>query len=140
MRMQPTLINGGKHKDERGELQFNNDFDATKVKRIYTIENVDTSFVRAWQGHSIETRWFSALKGRFQIKLIQIDNWEQPNPNSKVLSFEVTDEGLDILYVPPGYISSIQSLEEGAKLLAMADYQLGEVNDEYRFDRNYFTS
>mgnify|MGYP001357866034 CR=1 FL=1 len=57
-----------------------------------------------------------------------------------MLSFELTDEGLHILYVPPGYISSIQALDEGAKLLAMSDYQLGEVNDEYRFDKDYFTS
>ena len=138
--MKPKLIKGGKHKDERGEIQFNNEFDVTEVKRIYTIENVDVSFVRAWQGHTIESRWFSALQGRFQIKLIQIDNWEHPNPNSKVLTFELHDEGLNILYVPPGYISSIQALVKESKLLAMSDYQLGEVNDEYRFDKHYFTS
>lgn len=138
--MQPKLIKGGNHKDERGEIQFNNEFNAAAVKRIYTIENADTSTVRAWQGHAIETRWFAVLQGSFQIKLIQIDNWEQPNPQSKMRTFEVNDQGLHILYVPPGFISSIQALEEGSKLLAMSDYQLGEVKDEYRFDKNYFTS
>ncbi|MDT8416056.1 MAG: WxcM-like domain-containing protein [Flavobacteriaceae bacterium] len=138
--MQPKLIKGSKHKDNRGEIQFNNEFNAAEIKRIYTIQNVDTSFVRAWQGHAIEKRWFSSLQGQFQIKLIQIDNWEHPNPQSKMLTFELNDEGLNILCVPPGYISSIQSLAKESKLLVMSDYLLGEVNDEYRFDKNYFAS
>ena len=45
---------------------------------------------------------------------------------------------MDILHVPPGYVSSIQALSEGAKLLVMADHTLGEVKDEYRFDINFF--
>jgi hypothetical protein len=45
---------------------------------------------------------------------------------------------LDVLHIPQGYISSIQALEPEAKLLVMADYLLGEINDEYRFDADYF--
>jgi dTDP-4-dehydrorhamnose 3,5-epimerase-like enzyme len=136
--MIPRIINGGSHSDTRGTVRFNNSFDATAIKRIYLIENNETTFVRGWQGHRIEQRWFSVLQGSFKIELIAIDNWENPSINLKSLSFIVNAETLDVLHVPQGYVSSIQALEEGAKLLVMADYLLGTIQDECRFDIDYF--
>lgn len=136
--MVPKIINGGNHSDTRGTVRFNNSFDATAIKRIYLIENKETTYVRGWQGHRIEQRWFSALQGSFKIELIVIDNWENPSKGLKSLSFIVNAETLDVLHVPQGYVSSIQALKEGAKLLVMADYLQGEVQDEYRFDIDYF--
>jgi dTDP-4-dehydrorhamnose 3,5-epimerase-like enzyme len=132
------VITGGNHTDKRGTLTFNNDFDASDIKRIYTIENKNTSFIRAWQGHAIERRWFSAIKGSFEIKLIKIENWENPDKNTEVSSIILNDKNLDTLCVPNGYISSIQALKDNSKLLAMSDYLLGEIKDEYKFDANYF--
>lgn len=74
--MKPTLILGNCHQDHRGHLFYNNNFDATNIKRIYVIENHSVDFVRAWHGHKIEQRWFSAIQGSFKIQLIAIDNWE----------------------------------------------------------------
>lgn len=136
--MVPSIINGGCHSDVRGTLFFNNSFDATAIKRIYLIENKETTFIRGWQGHRIEQRWFSVLKGSFKIKLIAIDNWEHPSTDLKPFSFNINAATLDILHVPPGYVSSIQGLVEGAKLLVMADYRLNEINDEFRFSIDYF--
>ena len=136
--MVPRIINGGSHSDTRGTVRFNNSFDATVIKRIYLIENNETAFVRGWQGHRIEQRWFSVLQGSFKIELIAIDNWENPFKGLKSLSFIVNAETLDVLHVPQGYVSSIQALKEGAKLLVMADYLLGTIQDEYRFDIDYF--
>jgi len=45
---------------------------------------------------------------------------------------------MDVLHVPPGYVSSIQSQEKSSKLLVMSDYLLGEIQDEYRYDITYF--
>jgi len=136
--MIPKIITGGSHFDNRGVLKFNNFFDASEVKRIYTIENTETIFVRGWQGHRIEQRWFSVLQGSFKIRLIAVDNWKNPSRDLKSLSFIINTEKLDVLHVPQGYVSSIQSLEEGSKLLVMADYMLGVLQDEYRFDIDYF--
>jgi dTDP-4-dehydrorhamnose 3,5-epimerase-like enzyme len=137
--MVPIIINGGSHTDTRGTVRFNNSFDATAIKRIYLIENNETTFVRGWQGHRIEQRWFSVLQGSFKIRLIAIDNWKNPSRNLKSLSFIINTEKLDVLHVPQGYVSSIQSLEQGSKLLVMADYVLGVIQDEYRFDIDYFS-
>jgi hypothetical protein len=84
--MDTQLILGNRYADERGRLCYNNDFDASQVKRIYIIENNSTDFVRGWQGHQIEQRWFSAITGKFKIELIQIDNWKQPSKDLKVYS------------------------------------------------------
>lgn len=132
------LIKGKHHQDERGILRFNNDFNALGIKRIYTIENIDTNFVRAWQGHKIEQRWFSAIIGSFKIKLVEIDNWENPSKNLKISEFVLKAENLDFLHIPKGFVSSIQALDDDSKLLVFADYQLGEIHDEYRFNTNYF--
>lgn len=136
--MIPKIITGGSHSDSRGTLFFNNDFDASAIKRIYVIENSSKDFVRGWQGHRIEQRWFSVLQGSFRIKLIAIDNWENPSKDLKAFTYIVNAEKLDVLYVPQGYVSSIQALEVSAKLLVMADYLLETIQDEYRFDIDYF--
>jgi dTDP-4-dehydrorhamnose 3,5-epimerase-like enzyme len=136
--MVPKLIPGNSHEDARGTLIYNNDFDALDIKRIYVIENQNTDFIRAWQGHQIEQRWFSAMKGSFKIELIAIDNWNRPNKKSERFEFVLDSEKLDVLHIPAGYVSSIQSLEEGAKLLVMANYLLGALEDDYRYESGYF--
>lgn len=136
--MVPKILNGASHSDARGTLYFNNSFDTKDVKRMYIIENKDTIFVRGWQGHRIEQRWFSAVQGNFKIELIAIDNWENPCKKAEIITFILNSEKLDVLHVPKGYISSIQSLSVGSKLLAMSDFRLNEINDEYRFSIDYF--
>ena len=136
--MNPEITKGGRHTDSRGTLFYNNDFVASAIKRIYVIENDNTDFIRGWQGHQIEQRWFSVIKGSFRIELIAIDDWDYPSADLEQFSFIVDAETLNVLHVPSGYVSSIQSLEEGSKLLVMADYLLGEIQDEYRFAIDYF--
>lgn len=133
-----TIIKGSSHTDARGTVFYNNDFDASAVKRIYVIENATTAIIRAWQGHKIEQRWFSAINGSFKIGLIKIDNWENPAKNLEMLTFTIHAATLEVLHVPQGYVSSIQAMEVGSKLLVMADHLLGEIKDEYRYDVDYF--
>ena len=54
------------------------------------------------------------------------------------LTYIVDSEKLDVLHVPSGYVSSIQSLEQGSKLLVLSDYLLGAIQDEYRYEVDYF--
>jgi hypothetical protein len=136
--MVPKITSGGCHKDSRGSLFFNNDFDASVITRIYVIENVNADHVRAWRGHQIEERWFSAIQGSFTIELIAIDDWDNPSKNLGRVRFHLHSDALDILHIPPGYVSSIQAEEEGSKLLVMANYSMGELDDEYRFEVGYF--
>ena len=137
--MKPKLINGNQYKDQRGVLFYNNEFDATLVKRIYFIENKNTEIIRGWQGHKVEQRWINVVKGHFYIRLIKIDNWDFPSKNLNYKEFNISSKALDVLHIPKGYISCIQSKEYGSKLLVMSDYMLGEIDDDFRFALNYFS-
>lgn len=132
------LLEGKKYQDDRGLITFNNDFDASQVKRIYTIENHSTDFIRGWQGHRIEQRWFAAIKGSFTISVIQLKDFDNPSRDVIVKTYTLTGKTLTYLHVPAGHITAIQSLEENSKLLVLANYGLGEIDDEYRFNIEYF--
>ncbi len=136
--MKPTLISGSCHQDERGQLFYNNDFDTSCINRMYVIENHSVDFVRAWQGHKVEQRWFSAIQGCFKIQLIAIDNWDKPSETLPRLNYVLESATLDVLHIPAGYVSSIQAVEEKSKLVVMSDYHLREINDEFRYPMNYF--
>lgn len=136
--MSPSIIKGNSHTDERGTITYNNDYDASEIKRIYFIENKDVDFVRGWQGHKVEQRWFSAVQGSFKITTIAIDNWEKPSQTLEQEEHILQAKSFDVLHVPKGNITSIQALEMNSKLIAMSDYNLGEIKDEYRFDINHF--
>lgn len=133
-------ITGSRHQDERGIITYNNDFDASQIKRIYTIENASTEFIRGWQGHKVEQRWFASMKGSFEISVIKVDDFENPSKDLTIQKYLLTEEVLTYLHVPSGYITAIQSKEKGSKLLVLADYGLGEISDEYRYSLDYFNN
>ena len=136
--MNNLIFEGKKYEDERGIITFNNEFDASEIKRIYTIENHSSDFVRGWQGHKVEQRWFATMKGEFEISVIEIDDFDQPSKDLKISKYQLNDKSLTYLHIPSGHITAIQAKKEGSKLLVFADYALGEIRDEYRFTLDYF--
>nr|WP_251040628.1 WxcM-like domain-containing protein [Chryseobacterium sp. ISL-6] len=134
-----VILKGNRHEDLRGVITYNNEFDASIIKRIYTIENHSTEFIRGWQGHKIETRWFACINGSFEIDVIEVDNFKNPSKDLTINKYILSSETLTYLHVRGGCLTAIKSLEEGSKLLVLADYGLGEIDDEYRFELNYFT-
>ena len=133
----PYIIKGGNYTDERGGLEFYNDFDMSQIKRIYFTTHFDSKVIRAWQGHKIQSRWFSLVQGSFVVKLIKIDNWEKPSDKLKVLEYTLTAEKQEILYIPKGYVNGFKALKNNSKLMIMSNYGFDEIeNDEIRFDKN----
>ena len=105
---------------------------------MYIIQNSSIKVFRGWQGHQIEQRWFSAIEGSFSIKLIEIDDWDSPTKSLFYQEIILEAKTLDVLHIPKGYVTRIQSIENESKLLVMADYFINEIEDEYRYDLNYF--
>lgn len=134
----PQIITGGKHYDERGSLLYNNDFGFLSIKRMHCIENADTEFIRGWTRHRIEQRWFCVIHGRLILRLMKIDNWQNPSKESDILEFELDADRLNIFHMPKGYASASQAKEKKSRILVMADHLLGEIDDDYRFPINYF--
>lgn len=127
-------IIGNSFVDERGTLLYSNELDLSEIKRMYVIENKDLLIQRAWQGHRIEKRWFVAVKGKFLIKLVKIDNFDSPSDDLEVQSIFINSEVLETVAVAAGYASSIQALEVGSKLVVFSNYKIGEVDDNYRYN------
>tara|TARA_B110000093_G_C12904299_1_gene381813 strand:- start:885 stop:1304 length:420 start_codon:yes stop_codon:yes gene_type:complete len=134
----PKIIKGNSYTDHRGILRYNNLFNASAIKRMYIIENSSIKTFRGWQGHKVEQRWFSAVQGSFRIKLIEIDNWNSPSKSLIYQEIKLEAKKLDVLHIPQGYVTCIQAIENNSKLLVMADYSIDEIEDEYRYDLNYF--
>ena len=117
-------------KDKRGKLFSCNQFDMTRVKRMYSIENINSDYVRGWKGHKIETRWFFATKGSIIINTISISDLEDPDSFSVINTFKLNDNNLDVLKVPPGFATSIKQYSNGDRICVFADYELGLSGDE----------
>lgn len=127
--MTPKLIKGGDFSDKRGILLFNNKFDTSLAKRIYVISNNNVDFVRGWQGHNIEKRWFLSMFGEFTILVKKIGAVQEQN---EIQKFKLSNNSLDVLYVPNGYLTAIISIKKKSKLMVMSDYHLNEINDDIR--------
>lgn len=141
MSSNPSIINGGVFKDERGQLEFYNDFDLSPIRRVYFTTHFNTNIIRAWQGHKIEKRWFLCTKGSFLIKLIKVDDWENPSKTLKNKEYILSDKSQQILSIPNGYVNGFKALEEDSKLMIMSDYLMGELDkDQIRFDQNTWAS
>jgi len=137
MENNPYLIDGGKHEDERGELQFVNKFGFENIKRFYVIKHSDQEIVRAWQGHRYETKYFFCLSGGFSIKLLRIDNWTDPSKDLEVIGYSLNEGDVKILVVPPGFANGFKAMSPGSSLLVYSDKTVDESRkDDYRYDMN----
>lgn len=126
----PHIIKGDLFEDNRGKLFSCNQFDMSSVKRMYTIENFDSNYIRGWKGHKIETRWFFASKGSIIINTILISDLENSYPSPKVKTFKLNENNLNILKVPPGFATSIKQYSNGDRISVFADYEIGVSGDE----------
>lgn len=133
----PQLIKGGRYADERGKVFYVNDFLMNSCCRFYQITHEDTSFVRAWQGHQIESKWFYCIKGSFDVKLIKPDDWKRPSQSLEVYNFEIHQDNTEVLFIPPGYVNGFRAKEPQSSFIIFSDADLETSKvDDYRFDKD----
>jgi hypothetical protein len=136
--MLPHLIHGNKQADYRGEVSFVNDFDMLQVRRFYRIQHYDTTIKRGWRAHRIEQRWFYLINGIFEIKVVEIDNWDKPNANVTPVTFTLTTDN-KVLHIPNGYGTCIQALQANSDMIIFADSLITEASkDNYLYPVDYF--
>jgi dTDP-4-dehydrorhamnose 3,5-epimerase len=132
--MKTKAIKGGFHTDNRGTLRFVNDFDLKSVRRFYIIQHPDTSVIRAWQGHEIETKWFFPLKGSFVVAWVKIDDFDNPSDNLKAEYKILKANEPAVVYVPPGYANGLKALEPNSEIAVFSDL---DVNESIKEKRRY---
>jgi dTDP-4-dehydrorhamnose 3,5-epimerase-like enzyme len=119
------IINGNSFIDERGVVRYINNFDLSSIVRMYCIEP-SLGVIRAWHGHKVEKKWFYAAKGRFLVKLVDMNSYNK-------MDFELTSVESNILEIGGGYYNGFQALEEGSVLLVFSNFSLDESkNDDFR--------
>lgn len=119
------MIEGYIHRDERGVVRFVNDFDMSRVVRMYCIEP-KLGVVRAWQGHKKETKWFYAVKGSFVVKIVDM--------NTRLFDqYVLTELESQVLEIPGGNYNGFEALEEGSVLMVFSDFALEKSKrDDFR--------
>lgn len=136
-----SFIQGGIAKDERGQIRFVNEFDMSLIKRFYIIQNADIALIRGWRAHRVEQRWFYVLSGSFNVSLVKIDDWENPDPSLPVANVILNADDMKVLHVPSGYGTAFRALEAGSELLVYADYPVSHATlDDYTWKSDYFTN
>ena len=119
------LINGNTYTDSRGTVRFVNEFDMSRIVRMYCIEP-KLGVVRAWQGHQKETKWFYAAKGSFLVKTIAMDTLEKKE-------YFLKDSESMVLEIPGGHYNGFEALQEGSVLMVFSDFGLEEsMGDDFR--------
>lgn len=120
------LITGNLFSDHRGEMSFINDFDMSKVVRMYTI-SPRLNVVRAWQGHMKETKWFYASKGSFLVRTRLMSG------NLSNNEYYLRSNRPQVLKIDPGFFNGFQAIEEGSILTVFSDFTLKQSQeDDYR--------
>ncbi len=133
----PKIIDGGMFTDERGSIQFVNDFNMSAIKRMYFTTHPSTDTIRAWQGHKIEKRWFFCVRGAFKVKLVKIDDWDNPSDNCELFEYTINENTPKVIYIPNGHVNGFKAADEHSKLMILSDYALHEIeDDQVRFDNN----
>jgi dTDP-4-dehydrorhamnose 3,5-epimerase-like enzyme len=128
MRTEPYLIKGGVAVDDRGVVTFCNEFDMSKVKRFYFLENHRQGFVRAWHGHRREAKWITVLSGVGIIAVAKLNGDKLELPQR----YTMHANG-DVLYVPGGYANGHKNLVPNTKVMHFSNMTIDEtVNDDIR--------
>jgi dTDP-4-dehydrorhamnose 3,5-epimerase-like enzyme len=136
---EPRLIKGDFAVDDRGRVSFVNDFDPSKGKRVYIVENFAVGTVRAWHAHRRERKWVLAVAGAALACCVKIDNWESPSPEAEVKRFTLDTAQPAILEIPGGYANGAMSLLNGTKLIYFSDATLeASLDDDIRFPARYW--
>lgn len=120
-------INGGLAVDDRGSVRFCNDFDMSRVKRFYQVENHDVGFIRAFHGHKHEKKWFWPTKGTFLVGCFSMSTKE----SCKMI---ISSESPKALYIPEGHANGAMTLTPGAVLTVFSSSTLEESKgDDIRY-------
>ncbi len=135
---EPCLIVGDSITHARGRVSFVNDFSFPDVKRFYLIQNHENLYVRAWQGHQKERKYFFVIKGKAFVCAIKIDNWQEPSPDLEIKKYLLKEESPSVLCVPEGYANGIMNVSNESKIVVFSTSTLAETKlDDFRW-KAYF--
>jgi len=134
-----SLIEGGIAVDDRGTLNFANNFNFYGVKRFYQVQNFNTGTIRAFHGHLNEAKYVYVSKGSAIVATVKLDNIEKPSKTQKVNRYILSDRNPQVLFIPPSYANGFKPLEEDTRIIFFSTSSLEESKgDDYRYPADYW--
>ncbi len=131
----PKIIEGGFFTDHRGVMRFVNDFRFEDVIRFYFIRHPDTNFVRAWQGHRFEKKWFYPISGSFLVAWVKIDDFADPSPDLVPEYHIISSKKSELISIPKGYANGIKAIEPNSEVMVFSDTEVEKsVKEKIRFN------
>lgn len=128
------LLKGEIFKDNRGEVRFNNKFNMSEIVRVYEIAPSDVSSVRGWLAHKNETKWLFCSKGKMEVRLVEIDDFQKPSTNAKIRLVQLSENEFDVLKVCGGTGIAFKAREIGSRITVFSDFTLEQSKaDDFRF-------
>jgi len=129
----PTIIPGASHTDHRGTISFVNDFKFEGVNRFYTIHHPDTSIIRAWQGHTHESKYYYPIKGVWVIAWVKMD-FHKPEKEWETDFVKLNADDNKIIFLPPGYANGFKALEKDSIIIGFSAPGEIEESEILRWD------
>jgi len=116
-----------------------NGFRFEGVKRLYTVSNHRSGFVRAWHAHRNEAKFVLVVLGAAIVAAVRIDDWQTPSKDQLVHRYVLSSEQPAILHIPAGYANGFMTLSESTKLLFFSTASVEESRqDDIRYDARYW--
>tara|TARA_Y100000588_G_C13795468_1_gene728531 strand:+ start:222 stop:680 length:459 start_codon:yes stop_codon:yes gene_type:complete len=132
-------ISGDSAVDDRGKLNFCNDFDMKAVRRFYTVSNHSAQFIRAWHGHEYEAKFVYVASGAAMLAAVKIDNWKEPSKNLEISKFFLSEEKPGVLHIPSGYAHGSMTLKSRTQIVFFSTSTLTDsIDDDMRYPYNYW--
>ena len=133
------VISGGIAVDDRGQIQFCNDFDLRTIRRFYTVSNHESGFIRAWHGHKKEMKYAYVVSGAAILAAVEIDDWDKPSKDLEINRFVLSEKKPSVLRIPEGYANGFKTLLPDTKIMFFSTSSLEEsLGDDIRFDAHYW--
>ena len=129
----PQIIPGASHTDHRGTISFINDFKFEGVNRFYTIHHPDTDIVRAWQGHTTESKYYYPVKGSWVIAWVKMD-FHKPEKEWETDFVKLNADDNKIIFLPPGYANGFKALEKDSIIIGFSAPGEIEESEILRWD------
>ena len=135
---EPRLILGKRFIDDRGSLNFINDFNLNGIKWFYTVHNHRSGFVRAWHAHKHEAKYAAMAKGSAIVAAVLVDDWDHPNERHEtpqpIYRHVLSAEQPAVFYIPAGYANGWMSLTDDATIIFFSTTTAEESRgDDHRF-------
>ena len=121
------------HTDYRGTISFVNDFRFKGVDRFYTIHHPNTTIIRAWQGHTQESKYYYAVKGSWLVAWVKME-FDIPEEEWKAEYIEINANESKIVFLPPGYANGFKALENDSIIIGFSAPGEVEEKEIHRWD------